>query len=243
MRVEWAAGAVRAAVPGDEGRWARDLDLLLEERRRRLSEGAVVDVPSRVSASRFKDFVTDPAAVAASLRRPMPERPYRATRLGTLFHDWVEQRYGIGGSTDVIDALAHEIDDDDAPVDLEELDRLKRTFERSPWADRAAVDVEREIHLPLDGQVIICKIDAVYFDGERYQVVDWKTGKAPKDAADLEQKQLQLALYRLAYAKWRGIDPGRIDAVFYFVSDDTIITPERIFDEAELVALWRGVTA
>jgi len=242
-RVEWAADAVRAAAPGDEGRWARDLDLLLEERRRRLREGTVVDLPSRVSASRFKDFVTDPAAVAASLRRPMPERPYRATRLGTLFHDWVEQRYGVGGSTDVIDALGREIDDDEAPIELDELDRLKRTFERSPWAGLAAVDVEREIHLPLDGQVIICKIDAVYFDGERYQVVDWKTGKAPKDAADLEQKQLQLALYRLAYAKWRGIDPDLIDAVFYFVSDDTIVTPERIFDEAELVALWRGFTA
>ena len=35
-----------------------------------------------------------PAAVAAALRRPMPERPYRQTRLGTLFHGWVEQRYG-----------------------------------------------------------------------------------------------------------------------------------------------------
>jgi DNA helicase-2/ATP-dependent DNA helicase PcrA len=27
----------------------------------------------------------------------MPERPYRATRLGTLFHDWVENRYGVHG--------------------------------------------------------------------------------------------------------------------------------------------------
>ena len=31
-----------------------------------------------------------------ALRRPMPERPYRATRLGTLFHSWVEQRIGGG---------------------------------------------------------------------------------------------------------------------------------------------------
>ena len=44
--------------------------------RRRAS---VVAVPTRVPASRFKDYVTDPASVAASLRRPMPERPYRAT--------------------------------------------------------------------------------------------------------------------------------------------------------------------
>ena len=55
------------------------------------------------------------------------------------------------------------------------------------------------------GRIVVCKIDAVYFDGDRYQVVDWKTGKAPKDEADLERKQLQLALYRLAYARWANI--------------------------------------
>ena len=80
----------------------------------------------------------------------------------------------------------------------------------------------------------------MYFDGERYQVVDWKTGKAPKDAADLEQKQLQLALYRLAYSRWKNIDPQLIDAVLYFVADDKVVTPQRIFEQDELVALWRA---
>jgi len=103
--------------------------------------------------------------------------------------------------------------------------------------------VEREIHLPFDGRVIICKIDAVYHVDGRYQVVDWKTGKAPKDADDLERRQLQLAIYRLAYARWAGIDESLIDACFYFVSDDRIIEPERIFDEEELLALWRASTA
>lgn len=60
----------------------------------------------------------------------------------------------------------------------------------------------------------------------------------PKNAADLEQKQLQLALYRLAYSQWKDIDPSNIDAVFYFVADDQIIQPDRIFDKAELEALW-----
>jgi len=70
--------------------------------------------------------------------------------------------------------------------------------------------------------------------------VDWKTGKAPKSAADLEAKQLQLALYRLAYSRWKGVELALIDAVFYYVADDAVIEPERIFDEAELVALWRS---
>jgi DNA helicase-2/ATP-dependent DNA helicase PcrA len=239
--VEQAAALVRSAVPGNAGRWERDLDLLLEERRRRLAEADRVEVPSRVPASRFKDYVTDPASVAASLRRPMPERPYRATRLGTLFHDWVEDRYGVHGSIEALDAFDGEVDGDEVPLEQEQLQVLQATFERSPWAALSPVDVEREIHLPLDDRIIICKLDAVYrLDDGRYQVVDWKTGKAPKDAGDLQDKQLQLALYRQAYAEWKGIDPELIDAVFYYVADDAIIRPERIFSRDELVALWRN---
>jgi DNA helicase-2/ATP-dependent DNA helicase PcrA len=232
----------------DTGRWTRDLDLLLEERRRRLRANELVDIPARVPASRFKDFVNAPNEVAAALRRPMPERPYRATRLGTLFHAWVEQRLGVGGTAETIDAFGFEIDNPDGgtatePIDSErqDLERLVAIFEGSRWADRAAVEVEREIHLPLDGQTIICKIDAVFEHDGRFEVVDWKTGKAPRDAADLETKQLQLALYRQAFAEWKGIDPALIDAVFYYVSDDAIIRPDRIYDRAELIELWRSV--
>ncbi|HWR86644.1 MAG TPA: ATP-dependent DNA helicase, partial [Rhodoglobus sp.] len=209
--VEQAARAVREARPEVTGPWARDLELLLEERRRRLAADGTVSMPARVPASRFKEYVTDPAGVAASLRRPMPERPYRATQLGTLFHAWVEDRYGPGGED--LDALPTEIDVDDV-VDAERLAELQATFERSPWASRRPVEVEREIHLPFAGRIVICKIDAVYStgtgaDGDRFEIVDWKTGKAPSGAKDLEERQLQLALYRLAYARWRGIDPER----------------------------------
>ena len=240
VAVTWAAQQVRSAMPGRGGAWDRDLDLLLEERRRRLESSEVVGVPVRVPASQFKDFVSTPAQVAASLRRPMPQRPFRATRLGTLFHSWVEDRFGHSGATEVIDALSIELDEGDEGADLERLEALKATFEASPWAARRPVEVEREIHLPFDGRIVICKIDAVYEQDGRYEVVDWKTGKAPKDDADLEQRQLQLALYRLAYAHWTGIDPTLIDAVFYFVADDAVIRPKRLYDEAELVELWRA---
>jgi DNA helicase-2/ATP-dependent DNA helicase PcrA len=256
-RVEAGAAAVREAervladstsvdadrvTPEPAGKWSTDLTLLLRERERRMGANELVAMPVRVAASRFKDFVTDPASVASSLRRPMPERPYKATQIGTLFHSWVESRYGMGGTSEALDALTTEMDDGGAGGDITndaDLARLQDTFSRSIWADRRPVDVEREIHLPFDDRIVICKIDAVYFDGERYQVVDWKTGKAPKDAADLERKQLQLALYRLAYSRWAGIDPSLIDAVFYFVADDRVVTPERIFDEHELLELWR----
>jgi DNA helicase-2/ATP-dependent DNA helicase PcrA len=244
-RVEAAAEAVRSADPGTTGTWAPELELLLAERAARLDSARYVALPNRVPASRFKDFVSDPAAVASSLRRPMPEKPYRATRLGTLFHSWVEQRAGVGGSFEELDTLATEADTEQGQLDDAALAALQATFEQSPWAGLAPIEVEREIHLVLDGQIVICKIDAVYAvaapDGtRRFQVVDWKTGKAPRDDHDLDEKQLQLALYRLAYSRWAGVDLGLIDAVFYYVADDRIIEPTRLLGESDLVALWRS---
>ena len=241
-RVERAAELVRSAKPAAAGGWGKDVELLLAERERALSASEYVAVPSRVPASRFKDYVTDPASVAASLRRPMPEKPYRASRLGTLFHSWVEDRYGLVGSREVIDAWAGEFEPDDVAIDQAELVRLQGIFERSPWADLKPVEVERELHLPFDGRVVICKIDAVYEIDGRYQIVDWKTGQVPKTDEELAGRQLQLALYRLAFAEWKGIDPAEIDAVFYYVSDDRVIAPDRIYDEAELIELWRAAT-
>ena len=91
--------------------------------------------------------------------------------------------------------------------------------------------------------MFICKLDAVYRTADGYQVVDWKTGRAPSDARDLELKQTQLALYRLAYARWKGVHPSSVDAVFYFVADDVVIRPERLYDEEELRELWSSVTS
>jgi DNA helicase-2/ATP-dependent DNA helicase PcrA len=253
-RVLSAAVAVREAAAGAPGTAApagcvyqHDIDLLLAERDRRSRDAGLVALPTRIPASRFKDYVTDPAAVAAQLRRPMPEKPFRQTRLGTLFHGWVEQRYGVPGASDRIDASIAELDDDpDEPLlEQADLERLQEIFERSEWADRRPEEVEIEIHALLDENVIVCKLDAVYRAEDPaydYQIVDWKTGKAPKDAQDLESKQLQLALYRLAFARWKGIDPERIDAVFYFVAEDRVIRPERIYSEAELRSLWSSAT-
>ncbi|WP_353827274.1 UvrD-helicase domain-containing protein [Agromyces sp. SYSU T0242] len=268
-----AADAVReaATMPSGAGLGpvlADELRMLLEERRRRGTSRHGAEVPTRVPASRFKDYVDDPAAVAADLARPMPQRPYRATRIGTLFHEWVEARSGgsaarPAGPTDSstpldLDAFADELDDAmtadevvDAPVEAR-LERLRATFAASEWGTRRPVAVELELHLPLDGQVFVCKLDAVYDvepdsdlgrRGIRAQVVDWKTGAAPRDERELELRQTQLALYRLAYARWSGVDVEAIDAVFYFVEDDLVLRPGELYDEAALRRAWAGVRA
>ena len=265
--VERAAELVReaATLPSGAGigpQLADELRMLLEERRRRSEPRRGGAVPVRVPASRFKDYVDDPAAVAAELARPMPQRPYRATRIGTLFHSWVEQRALDDGAApassgaDDLDTLDVELDFDGAdevadPTEVR-LAALRETFAASEWGDRRPDAVELELHLPLDGHVFVCKLDAVYAvepeselgaRGIRHQVVDWKTGAAPRDARELELRQTQLALYRLAYSRWSGVPVEQIDAVFYYVEDDLVLRPEVLYDEEALRRAWASVSS
>ncbi|PPG42441.1 ATP-dependent DNA helicase [Rathayibacter sp. AY2B5] len=242
-RVRAAAARVRSAEPALLGARGDDIRLLLAERAVRLAGGERTPLPTRIPASRFKDIVSTPDEVAAQLRRPMPERPYRQTRLGTTFHSWVENRFGVQGGAEAVDTFPDELDDaGPASVEQERLDALIATFERSEWADRRPEAVEIEIHLQLAGHVVVCKLDAVYPTEDGVQIVDWKTGRAPRDAADLELKQFQLALYRLAYSRWRGVPLESVDAVFYFVADDLVLRPERFYSERELAESLSSAT-
>jgi DNA helicase II / ATP-dependent DNA helicase PcrA len=240
--VEAAAAAV-AAADGTGGRWAHAVDVLLAERARRAAGGRTT-LPDRIPASRFKDFVDDLDAVLDAVRRPMPERPYRATRLGTVFHAWVERRAGMPGTAELVDAGDAERDDaleqgDDVPG----LEELQRTFEASEWGGLEPLEVETEIQVPFEGRILVCKIDAVYRRGDRIEIVDWKTGRPPTSAEDAELKQFQLALYRFAYATREGIDPERIDAAFYYVAHDLVVRPERVYSAEELRAAWAATGA
>ena len=252
VRVERAAQEVAAAAgrPIGDAPWARDLELLIAERRA-AGLSAPPPVPDRIAASGFKDWVEDAEAVRSALRRPMPERPYRATRVGTRFHAWVESRFGTAPAADLVDAAAGELDGlapgtgDHAGAGAgagvgDDLAALQAAFERSEWAGIAPAAVETEIHLPFAGRTIVCKLDAVYRRGDRWQVVDWKTGRAPRDAADLERRQLQLALYRLAWARHAGVAPDAVDVAFFFVAEERVVIPDRVLDEGELLDRWRA---
>ncbi len=250
-RVVAAADRVRNANPGASGRFAADIDLLLAERTANRSARHTVVVPHRVPASGFKDYLSAPDTVAERLRRPMPERPYRATRLGTLFHQWVEQRARSGGSLETLDAWDGELDLDPEDVvdaaaepvvsddDARRLADFQATFARSRWAGLTPIEVEREIHIPFLGHSVVCKLDAVYEIDGRAEVVDWKTGKAPTGSDDLAKRQLQLALYRVAYAEFTGRPLDEVDAVFYFVADDLEVRPTELLDRAGLEQAWR----
>lgn len=242
-----AAAAVRAAASGTAGgepaaapaelssrgaAWWWDAELLLAERARRGRRGVAVELPRHLSASSVVALVGDPAAFAVDRRRPVPQRPSVAARRGTQFHAWVERHYGAASLIGV-DELPG-ADDAELPTD-EELLRLQRTFLASRWAGLAPVAVEADLETPVAGTIVRCRVDAVFATPQGVEIVDWKTGSPPADAADDAARQMQLAVYRLAWARLHGLSLDAVRAAFFYVAHDRVVEA-RPMPEAAIVA-------
>ncbi|PRB15173.1 ATP-dependent DNA helicase [Microbacterium sp. MYb62] len=267
--VSAAAAAVDEAARDAAVAPSMELARLLAERAAR-QRGTDAEAPTRVPASRFKDYVTDYSGTLSSIIRPMPERPYRQTRLGTLFHAWVEQRSELVGVGTRVDEALWEIDEEEHPstpeaastegpaasADATDLALLQETFERSEWGGLKPIAVEIEIDFALGAgleggdegraHIVICKLDAVYRRadrGGRIEIVDWKTGKAPRTAAERDERMLQIALYRLAYHRRFEVPLEEIDVALYYVADDLVIRGDRIYSEEELFHRWSAARA
>ena len=198
-----------------------EIDILLREQDDRIRALSEIALPVRIPASRFKDFVADTTAQAANYLRPVPSEPYRATKTGTAFHTWVE------------DFLISEVDNQTGDID-----DLAEVFKNSRFRDLPREDVEIEINLTRGLNTFVCKLDAVFKVGDRFEIVDWKTGAAPKTKAEQESMALQLALYRFAYSELRSIPIEAIDVSFYFVADDLELIPDTVLSPKELIELW-----
>jgi DNA helicase-2/ATP-dependent DNA helicase PcrA len=249
--VRKAAHEVRAAMDAGEAVPDDELIRLLAERDARAGM-TDVPAPTRIPASRFKDYVTAFDSTVRAVARPVPERPYRQTRLGTLFHAWVEQRAeraGVGPSPDdgLWEADIDQPDSEAGAEDAAELARLQAIFESSEWGQLAPLEVEAEIDFALGGDlgpgagaehIVVCKLDAVYRRGDRIEIVDWKTGKPPATAREREERMLQLALYRVAYHKRHGVPLDQIDVALYYVGDDLVLRDDRIYSESDLAQRW-----
>ncbi|HWG94082.1 MAG TPA: ATP-dependent helicase, partial [Mycobacteriales bacterium] len=99
-----AAARVRALLAGDDApppalsgdaarlvaSWDDDLRRLAEEQRRAAARRSTAVLPGSLSVSRLVDLRRDPEALALSLVRPLPRRPFPAARRGTAFHAWLE---------------------------------------------------------------------------------------------------------------------------------------------------------
>jgi DNA helicase-2/ATP-dependent DNA helicase PcrA len=125
--------------------------------------------------------------------------------------------------------------EDDGLVDDAALEALKQAFLTTDYATRKPHAVEAAFVLPLEGRSVRGRIDAVYDLGDgRWEVVDWKTGTEPADP-------LQLAVYRLAWARLRGVEPSAVDAAFLHVPTGEVHRyGDDLPGEHELGALLRG---
>jgi DNA helicase-2/ATP-dependent DNA helicase PcrA len=213
---------------------AREIELLLRERRARSRPRDVeVTVPRHLSASKVVALARDRDTFALDLRRPMPAPPAVAARRGTAFHAWVEQHFAQAAMVDLLD-LPGSADED--PGDDGDLPLMKERFLASEWAHRTPEAIETAIETVVDGIAVRGRIDAVFRrPGGGFTVVDWKTGARPTgDQARVGA--LQLAAYRLAFARLRGLEPEQVDGAFYYAASGETVWPQ-LPDEAELVRL------
>ena len=238
---EVGPGRDRGELRGNAAGWAREAALLLERRFRRAG-GQDVHLPGHISASTLVDLGEDPSAVLGRLRRPVPRAPGMSARKGTAFHSWVEEYFGAAGMLDLGEAPGP-----DGHIDAAfDLDAMVATFRASEWAERSPAFVEVPVETRVGEVVVRGRIDAVFRDLDgRWELVDWKTGRKPS-AAQLDAKAVQLAAYRLAWARLKGVAVEDVRAAFFYVADNEVVRPHNLASAAELeeiLAAALGVSA
>ena len=219
--------------------WIMDAHSLITEHRNRASDTVTVPLPSRLSTSTLVSLHENPQELALNIRRPMPRGQDQYSRRGTAFHLWVERQF-----TDAATLFGDEYLDYLDPLDDDsKLEDLKAAWLKSGFANRTPARVEVPFETTIAGVLIRGRIDAVYKSqdgaGDGFQVVDWKTGSKQLG----KSAQVQLAMYRLAWAKLSGCDISKISAAFHYVPTGITDQPADLLDEDALIALITSVDA
>ncbi|WP_432523633.1 ATP-dependent helicase [Kineococcus sp. SYSU DK006] len=245
------AGGGAAPVEDEEvAGWAEQNRLLLAERA--AVRPPQVVLPAHLSASRLVLLARDPDELALVLRRPVPQRPLPAARRGSAFHAWLEQRFSAAPLLDLPQPGQDEEDERDAGgaghgedgEDADALAQLQRRFLASEWAGRRPVAVEVAVQTPVADLLVRGRIDAVFrdeVDGRtRWDVVDWKSGRPPTGEA-ARARDVQLAVYRLAWSRWRQVPLADVSAAFFHAATGETVRPVDLLGAAELERLVRSV--
>ncbi|MEV7647942.1 ATP-dependent DNA helicase [Arthrobacter sp. NPDC089319] len=235
--MEQAAEAVLESLEQDrrppaDSAWAHEARLLLERHNAAPTAGEV-QLPAHISASLLVDLADDPAEVTRRLRRPVPRKPGMAARKGTAFHGWIEEYFGTTG---MLDLEAYPGAADSYIDEAYDLDGLIKTFKDSEWAGRVPAAIEVPVETRVGDVVVRGRIDAVFRDADGcWDLIDWKTGTAPT-GRQMAVKSVQLAVYRLAWARLQGINLDQVKAAFYYVAQDRLVRPHDLAGEEELEA-------
>ncbi|MET8877442.1 3'-5' exonuclease [Nocardia sp. NPDC004604] len=231
----------------DPDGWAADVDALLAEFEADQAIAEEVELPGQIAATALVEMRADPAKLAARLRRPLPFPPNPLARRGTAFHAWVQRWFAADRLLGFDELPGADSSAADAGVDTE-LVTMQESFLNSPWAHRSPLEVEIPFETSIAGTVIRGRMDAVFAEpGGGWIVVDWKTGAEPAPA-DEPAVAMQLAVYRLAWARlMAGREHGteaemleRIGAAFHYVRTGRTIAPAALPGPDELAELIRN---
>jgi DNA helicase-2/ATP-dependent DNA helicase PcrA len=214
-----------------------------------------VVLPATLTASQVQSLAADPVTFTRRLARPMPQAPRPAATRGSELHRGIERRYGAAALID-LDDLSGAGDPEVAVTDVRD---LLAAFDASPWASRVPRAVEWSFALTVGSRLLRGRVDAV-FNGAAVPVtevplvgvatgdpdagvpatldpaqgvvlVDWKTGRPGSG------DPLQLALYRLAWARAHEVDPDLIRACFVHWPSGVVVAPTELPTQADIEAL------
>jgi len=208
--------------------WIRDSQAIINEFDNYKNALAQVALPPRLATSTLIALHEDPDALALSIRRPMPRASDEFSRRGTAFHLWIERHFN---------SLTFFDDEDfDLLTPFEEdqkLEDLKNSWLQSDWAQLQPHAVEVPFETVIAGVLVRGRIDAVYKTSSGYEVVDWKTGSKTLG----ESSAVQLAVYRLAWAKLQGIAVDQVSAAFHYVPINKTDRRVNLLSEDQLTGL------
>ncbi len=208
--------------------WISDARAIIAEAKE--SHISVLEIPRpvRMSPSSIIAMKKNPTDFARSIRRPMPRARDEYSSRGTAFHLWIEHH--LKGGTIFSDDEFQDL----APIeDDRTLEELKTKWLASEWASLEVHKVEVPFETVIAGVLVRGRIDAVYKTESGYEVVDWKTGSRVLD----EDSAIQLAIYRIAWAKLADVPVESVTGAFHYVPTGVTDRRENLLSAEELDVL------
>jgi len=208
--------------------WIEDARAIIAEVAEGRRAATEIPRPVRMSPSSIIAMKRNPAEFARNIRRPMPRARDEYSSRGTAFHLWIEHHLKGSSIFDEEDFdLLQPIEEDRS------LEDLKSAWLQSEWASKSAYEVEVPFETVIAGTLVRGRIDAIYKTDNGFEVIDWKTGSKQLD----EDAAIQLAIYRLAWAKLEGVPIEAVTAAFHYVPTGVTDRRDSLLSEAELNAL------
>lgn len=189
-----------------------------------------VQMPVSSGVTRARELQANPAAFALNQRRPLPDFPTAGARVGTLFHQWVDQQQR-GNDYPLPDNL-----DSQVREDLCSLQHSWRQAKIHPEDGWEYIDSEVEFSAPMAIK-LVARIDAILRNPVtgKPTIIDWKTdslqfnksGAISDKAGELVAKYMQqINTYRLVYAFSKGMRLDEVDAALFFVRHQLLLPLE-----------------